>query len=67
MDRLRKEIYQYIKDNTVIEDIEMGFFGDIARELQYEFDITMEEAEQFVDDFSVDMNYSDSFHQEEDW
>ena len=39
MERLRREIYYYIKNNTLMEDIEMGFFGDIAIELQQEFNI----------------------------
>ena len=55
MERLRREIYYYIKNNTLMEDIEMGFFGDIAVELQQEFNISLEEAEHYIDDFLKDV------------
>ncbi len=55
MERLRREIYYYIKNNTLMEDIEMGFFGDIAIELQQEFNISLEEAEHYIDDFLKDV------------
>jgi hypothetical protein len=55
MERLRREIYYYIKNNTLMEDIEMGFFGDVAIELQQEFNISLEEAEHYIDDFLKDV------------
>jgi len=67
MERLRREIYYYIKNNTLMEDIEMGFFGDIAIELQQEFNISLEEAEHYIDDFLKDVVNFEELNNTEEW
>ena len=67
MERLRREIYYYIKNNTLMEDIEMGFFGDVAIELQQEFNISLEEAEHYIDDFLKDVVNFEELNNTEEW
>lgn len=50
-----------------MEDIEMGFFGDIAIELQQEFNISLEEAEHYIDDFLKDVVNFEELNNTEEW